>query len=471
MSVTEQPFGQTADGTKETLLTCTNASGNQVKLTTYGARIVAVTVPDRAGQRANVTLGFDKLEPYLVHKCFLGTTTGRFANRIAKGKFKLDGAATRCWSTMAPMLLHGGLKGFDKQHWTYKTLTTADATGVEFKLHSPDGDQGYPGAMDVRVTYTWSNDNALSIDYTATTDKPTILNLTNHAYWNLSGRGSILDDVLTIAADKYLPTDDTSIPLGESAPVKGTVMDFTTPHVMGERMDALKKPPLHDQGLRSLLRAARAGRHAGLGGPRRGSAQRPDDGAVDDRAGRAALLRQFSERGRGQRRLQSVRGILPRDPALSRFAESARFSDDRAAAGTGLSANDGPPVRGEVAVAAARKGSAASPAPSAKANLDALMRFWRRAPFHDRTIDRIVFANSRLVVTLEEYILVLTRAADFKSGVAELPTAWLYEAIIEKGSRFSLKVETEDGDFSATCGDFRLLRTQDMAILIPPVDG
>ena len=201
--------------------------------------------------------------------------------------------------------------------------------------------------MDVQVIYTWSNDNALTIDYFATTDKPTILNLTNHAYWNLSGRGSILDDLLTIAADKYLPTDNTSIPLGELAPVKGTAMDFTTPHAMGERIDALKKPPAHDQGLRSLLRAAWASRHAGAGGPRRGSAQRPDDGAVDDRAGRAALLRQFPERGRRQRRLQSVRGILPRNPALSRFAEPARFSDNRAAAGAGISANDRPPVWGE----------------------------------------------------------------------------------------------------------------------------
>ncbi|HEX4144149.1 MAG TPA: aldose epimerase family protein [Pirellulales bacterium] len=243
MSVTEQPFGQTADGTKETLLTCTNASGNQMKLTSYGARIVAVTVPDKAGRLANVTLGFDTLAPYLTHKCFLGTTTGRFANRIAKGKFTLDGKSYQLLVNNGPNALHGGLKGFDKQHWDFKPFTTADASGVEFTLHSPDGDQGYPGAMDVQVKYTWSNDNALSIDYTATTDKPTILNLTNHAYWNLSGRGSILDDTLQLAANKYLPTDDTSIPLGDPEPVKGTIWDFTTPHVIGDRMDALKKPP------------------------------------------------------------------------------------------------------------------------------------------------------------------------------------------------------------------------------------
>ncbi len=243
MSVTEQPFGQTAEGTKETLLICTNSSGNQLKLTTYGARIVAVTVPDKDGRRDNVTLGFDKLEPYLVHKCCLGCTCGRFANRIAKGQFQLDGVSYSLATNNGPNHLHGGLKGFDRQHWNYKTLKTADGTGVEFSLHSPDGDQGYPGNLDVRVAYTWGNDNALTIDYTATTDKPTILNLTNHAYWNLSGRGSILDDLLWLAADKYLPTDDTSIPLGDPAPVKGTVMDFTTPRAIGERIDALKKPP------------------------------------------------------------------------------------------------------------------------------------------------------------------------------------------------------------------------------------
>ncbi len=243
MSVTEQPFGQTADGTKETLLTCTNASGNQLKLTSYGARIVAVIVPDRDGKRVNVNLGFDKLDPYLVHKCFLGTTTGRFANRIAKGHFELDGKSYPLAKNNGPNHLHGGLQGFDRRHWTFKPLETADATGVEFSLRSPDGDQGYPGNLDLKVVYTWSDDDALTIDYTATTDKPTILNLTNHAYWNLAGGGTILDDVLMVAADEYLPTDEGSIPLGKPAPVKGTVMDFTTPHVIGERIDELKKPP------------------------------------------------------------------------------------------------------------------------------------------------------------------------------------------------------------------------------------
>jgi len=243
VSVTEQPFGQTPDGTKHVLLTVTNAAGNELKLTTYGARILSLTVPDRQGKRANVNLGFDSLPPYLTHKCFLGTTTGRYANRIAKGKFTLDGKNYSLAVNDGPNALHGGLQGFDKRYWNYKPVSTAEGSGVEFTLHSPDGDQGYPGAMDVRVTYTWSNDNALAIEYLATTDKPTIVNLTNHAYWNLSGRGSILDEMLYIAADEYLPTDATSIPLGKPAPVKGTVMDFTTQHAMGERIGELKKPP------------------------------------------------------------------------------------------------------------------------------------------------------------------------------------------------------------------------------------
>jgi aldose 1-epimerase len=142
-----------------------------------------------------------------------------------------------------PNHLHGGLKGFDRQHWAAKAVTVGGVPGVEFTYRSPDGDQGYPGNLDVKVVYTWSGDNALTIDYTAATDKPTILNLTNHAYWNLSGGGKILDDILAINADEYLPTDATSIPLGKPAAVKGTAMDFTTPHVIGERIDELKKPP------------------------------------------------------------------------------------------------------------------------------------------------------------------------------------------------------------------------------------
>ena len=147
---------------------------------------MAVIVPDREGKLANVNLGFDQLEPYLTHKCYLGTTTGRFANRIAKGHFELDGKSYSLATNNGPNALHGGLHGFDRVHWDAKPVKVGGVPGVEFSYRSPDGDQGYPGNLDVKVVYTWSDDNALSIDYTATTDKPTILNLTNHAYWKLS---------------------------------------------------------------------------------------------------------------------------------------------------------------------------------------------------------------------------------------------------------------------------------------------
>ncbi len=226
-----------------------------MRLTTYGARIVSLTVPDRDGKLANVVLGFDSLAPYVAHKSYFGCTTGRFANRIAKGRFQLDGKSYALAANNGPNSLHGGLVGFDRRHWDAKPLERADAAGVEFSYRSPDAEEGYPGNLDVKVAYTWSNDNQLTIDYAATTDKATILNLTNHAYWNLGGiaagkpmHGTILDEQLTILAGRYLPTDADSIPTGELAPVKGTIMDFTTPHRIGERIEALKQPPSTTKG-------------------------------------------------------------------------------------------------------------------------------------------------------------------------------------------------------------------------------
>ncbi len=251
----QESFGKTPAGSEETLFVCRNAQGCEVRLTSYGARIVAVTVPDREGKLANVTLGFDTLAGYVAHKSFFGCTTGRFANRIAKGRFELDGKSYQLALNNGPNSLHGGLVGFDRKHWEAKPFERADASGVEFSYRSPDGEEGYPGNLDVAVVYTWTNDNSLSLEYRATTDAATIVNLTNHAYWNLGGvaagkpiYGPILDEELTLVATRYLPTDATSIPTGELAPVKGTVMDFTTPHRIGERIDALKQPPSNTKG-------------------------------------------------------------------------------------------------------------------------------------------------------------------------------------------------------------------------------
>jgi aldose 1-epimerase len=253
-TVRQQSFGKTADGTEELLFTCTNSNGCELKVTTYGARIVSLTVPDRNGKLGNVVLGFDTLEPYLTHKMFFGCATGRFANRVAKGQFDLDGKKHQLATNNGPNHLHGGLVGFDRKTWQAKPLETPTAVGVEFTYTSPDGEEGYPGKLRTTVTYLWSNDDVLSIVYTAKTDKTTVVNLTNHAYWNLAGvaagkaSGTILNEKLTIAADKYLPTDDTSIPLGEPADVQDTAMDFTTPHLIGERIDALKKSPSTTKG-------------------------------------------------------------------------------------------------------------------------------------------------------------------------------------------------------------------------------
>ncbi len=223
-TVTTQDFGKIADGTSAKLFTFTNEHGVTMKVTDYGARLVAVEVPDRNGKLANVTLGFDSAEKYAAHTAFFGCTTGRFANRIAKGRFTLDGKEYKL-ATNGPNHLHGGKKGFDRYVWNSERVSgPSNAEGVEFSLRSPDGDEGYPGNLDVTVTYFLTDKDEVRIEYTATTDKPTVLNLTNHGYWNLAGAGSgdVLAHKLTIAADNFLAVDDGLIPTGKLTPVKGT---------------------------------------------------------------------------------------------------------------------------------------------------------------------------------------------------------------------------------------------------------
>jgi aldose 1-epimerase len=241
--VTTQEFGKIADGTSAKLFTFTNEHGLILKVTDYGARIVAVEVPDRNGKLANVTLGFDSAEKYAAHSAFFGCTTGRFANRIAKGRFTLDGKEYKL-ATNGAHHLHGGKKGFDRYVWKSELVKgPAKAEGVKFTLRSPDGDEGYPGNLDVTVAYFLTNNDEVRIEYTATTDKPTVLNLTNHGYWNLAGAGSgdVLAHKLTIAADNFLAVDDGLIPTGQLTPVKGTHMDFTEPHEIGSRIAETKK--------------------------------------------------------------------------------------------------------------------------------------------------------------------------------------------------------------------------------------
>jgi len=243
-SVSHKSFGKTPDGIATTLWTCTNSKGVTMQVTDYGARLVAINVPDKSGKLANVTLGFDSAEKYGAHGAFFGCTTGRFANRIAKGKFILDGKEYKLAVNNGPNHLHGGIKGLDKYVWEGEAVQSKNSSGAKFSLRSPDGDEGYPGTLDMTVTFLLSDDNEVRIDYTAKTiDKPTVLNLTNHAYWNLAGAGSgdVLVQKMYIAADNTLAVDGGLIPTGKLAPVKGTALDFTEPHELGERIAELKK--------------------------------------------------------------------------------------------------------------------------------------------------------------------------------------------------------------------------------------
>jgi aldose 1-epimerase len=245
----QEPFGKTKDGKEVTVYTLENGRGTRVRLIDYGATLISVETPDRNGKSANITLGFPMLDGYLNRHPYFGSTVGRYGNRIAGGKFTLDGKTYTLATNNGPNHLHGGLKGFDAVMWKGEQIVGGDPS-VRFRYTSADGEEGYPGKLDVTVTYTLTVNNELRIDYAATTDKATVVNLTNHAYWNLGGAGSgqILDHELTLAADKYLPIDDTSIPTGKLADVKGTPFDFTVPHRIGERIDEVKKDPHKTKG-------------------------------------------------------------------------------------------------------------------------------------------------------------------------------------------------------------------------------
>jgi aldose 1-epimerase len=235
MSIQQTPFGTLADGTSIDLFTVTNKSGLVAKITSFGLRITELHVPDRDKTLGNVVLGFDNLKQYEAQNPFFGATVGRYANRIALGKFTLDGKSYQLPINNGPNALHGGTRGFDKVAWQVKP---AGDNAVRGTYTAADGEQGYPGKLETAVTMTLNDQNELRLDYEATTDKPTILNLTNHSYFNLTGagNGTILDHVITIHADKYTPVDATLIPTGEIADVRGTPFDFTSPHAIGERI-------------------------------------------------------------------------------------------------------------------------------------------------------------------------------------------------------------------------------------------
>ncbi|HEV3235795.1 MAG TPA: aldose epimerase family protein, partial [Gemmataceae bacterium] len=244
-SIEKTDFGKTPEGTAVDLYTLTNANGMKAKIMTYGGIITELDVPDRDGKLGDVVLGFDDLKGYLAGHPYFGALVGRVANRIAKGKFTLDGKEYKVAVNNGPNALHGGLKGLDKQVWKAEPVKVDDGVALKLTYVSKDGEEGYPGELTSTVIYTLTNKNELKIDYKATTDKTTVINLTNHSYFNLAGpsSGTILDHELMLAADAFTPTDDTLIPTGEIKAVKGTPLDFTKPATIGSRIGELKGEP------------------------------------------------------------------------------------------------------------------------------------------------------------------------------------------------------------------------------------
>lgn len=238
-TIVQRVFGRTADGADVKIYTLTNANGMVAKVTEYGATLTELWVPDRQGKLADVVLGYARLDDYLEAPFYLGATLGRVANRIANGTFTLDGRAYALATNRAPNHLHGGVQGFDKRIWMARPDVTMGS--VTFTYTSPDGEEGYPGTVKVSVAYRLTEANELRIDYTATTDKATPINLTNHSFFNLAGSGSILDHVLTINATRYTLANASLVPTGELASVVGTPLDFTRPRRIGERIDEMRR--------------------------------------------------------------------------------------------------------------------------------------------------------------------------------------------------------------------------------------
>jgi aldose 1-epimerase len=238
-NVAHTSFGKTADGQPVEIYTLTNANGIEVKAMTYGAIITSLKTPDRTGKLADVVLGYDTLEGYLKDSPYFGAVVGRYGNRIAKGQFTLNGKTYKLVTNNGPNHLHGGNKGFDKVVWKGAWKTGAQGPGVIFSRTSADGEEGYPGTLQTSVTYTLTEKNELIVEYRATTDKASPVNLTQHSYFNLAADdGDILGHQLTIDADRYTPVDDTLIPTGELATVEGAPFDFRKPTAIGARINA-----------------------------------------------------------------------------------------------------------------------------------------------------------------------------------------------------------------------------------------
>jgi aldose 1-epimerase len=246
MSIEKSAFGKTKDGKAVEMYTCTNSNGLALKIITYGAIVVSLETPDRNGKMANINLGFDSIEPYLERHPYFGSTVGRYCNRIAQGKFSLDGKSYKLATNNDPNHLHGGEYGFDRRLWSAKPVKTDGGVGVQFNYVSEDGEEGYPGELSAQVTYTLTDKNELAMEFQATTNKATPVNLTNHNYWNLGGAGSgkIYDHELTLTSDHYLAVDDTLIPTGKMIDVAKTPFDFRKAKPLGQDLKKIVADPV-----------------------------------------------------------------------------------------------------------------------------------------------------------------------------------------------------------------------------------
>jgi len=253
MSIRKESFGQTPDGQPVDLYTLTNTNGLRARITNYGAILVSLEVPDKSGKLADVTLGHDTLDGYIKKSAFFGATVGRYANRIGKAKFVLNGVEYKLAANNGENHLHGGIKGFDKAVWQADEVRAADEVGLKLTYLSKDGEEGYPGNLVCVVTYSLMNNDELKISYEALTDKATVVNLTNHSYWNLAGQGNgdVLGHELMLTANKYTVVDKGLIPTGEIRRVKGSPMDFTKPKTIGSRIDKVEGGYDHNYVLKS----------------------------------------------------------------------------------------------------------------------------------------------------------------------------------------------------------------------------
>jgi aldose 1-epimerase len=234
--ISRGPFGTAPDGTPVDIYTLRNRQGAEARICTYGGIVVSLQVPDRKGQMGDVVLGYDTLAEYIKENPYFGSLIGRYGNRIAKGRFTLDGREYTLAVNNPPNHLHGGLKGFDKVVWAARAFEGEQGPVLELTYFSPDGEEGYPGNLNVKAVYTWRDDNTLRLDYTATTDAATVINLTQHSYFNLAGGGEVLGHEVMINANRFTPVDETLIPTGELRPVDGTPFDFRQSTAIGARI-------------------------------------------------------------------------------------------------------------------------------------------------------------------------------------------------------------------------------------------